>query len=122
MRIVLESGRAPLQLGRVDDALFNEQAVDGGEPAFVIGRVEVFVRRHALDAVAEFVEVVEALAEGCELDREDGPLPVGMKERLARVVLDAAEAVHSAEVVDSVHSSAFGGGLGNPRARETWEV
>lgn len=119
MRVVPESGRAPLQLGRIDEALLDEQAVDGGEPAFVIGRVEVCVRRHALDAVAEFVEVVEALAEGRELYGEDGPLPVGMKERLVRVVLDDAEAVHSAEIVDSVHSSAFGGGLVNPRVRET---
>lgn len=110
MGIVPESDRTPLQLGRVNDALLDEQAVDGSEPAFVVGRAEVFVWGHALDAVAEFIEVVEALSESRELNRKDGPFPVGMKERLVRVVVDEAEAVHSAEVVDSVHSSAFGGG------------
>ena len=110
MGIVLESSCPPLQLSCVKDALLDEQAVDGSEPAFVVGRAEVLVWGDALDAVAEFIKIVEALSESRELDRKDDPLPVGMKERLVWVVVDEAEAVHSAEIVDSVHSNAFGGG------------
>src|SRR5215212_4059209 len=88
---------------------------------------------HALDAVAEGIEV-EVARYAHILHTADSCLPVGPKpDTSPRVVtLDGTEAVHSAHIVDAVHHSPPGGlcipvyrsrdGVMDLRRQAAWQV
>ena len=69
----------------------------------VVARAEIARLVHALDAVAELVEIVDAPDHAGQVHHEHGLFPVRVKGRLVRLPLDGAEAVHAAEIVDAVH-------------------
>src|SRR4029077_7279876 len=89
----------------VDDALFHEHARDTVQPVLEVARAEVVRGVHALDPVAELVNVVAAWGEHGALDGDDHGLPAPVKWRLVLLALHRAEAVHPAEIVDAVHWS-----------------
>src|SRR5262249_47485327 len=89
-----------LELLRRDGAVLHEQRRDPGQPVLVVRRGEIVRRVHTLDGVTEPVHVAGAAA---ERRREDGALPLLVEDRLVRLDLYEAEAVHAAQVVDPVH-------------------
>ena len=100
---------ARLHLRRAHDALLVQDPQDAVEPSLEVGGGEVPDRRHALDRVAELVDVVEAGAAGGTHDADDRGLPPAVEGWLVRVAVHGAEAVHAAEIVDAVHAGSSGG-------------
>src|SRR4029453_4809270 len=66
-------------------------------------RAQVVGGVHALDPVTELVDVVEARAPRPPHDRHDRRLPAPVERRLVLLPLHRPEAVHAAEIVDTVH-------------------
>ena len=95
--------RLHLRLGH--DALFHEQARDAVQPLLVVGGREIVGRAHALDGVAELVDVVEAPPRAGPHHGEHLRLPGRVEHGLLVLPLHPAEALHPTEVVDPVHGS-----------------
>src|SRR4051794_17271954 len=81
------------------EAMLEEVALGRGQPAFEIGRSQIVRRVHALDAIAERVDVKVALAPGDHRHGADLRLPGSMKERLVLLAHDWTKAVHTAHIV-----------------------
>src|ERR1022692_3876407 len=64
------------------DAFLGEQRGDSAKPLFVVRRRQVHLRRQSLDGVTELVEVVDATADQCPVQREHMGFPVGVERRL----------------------------------------
>jgi hypothetical protein len=81
----------------------DEDSLERRHPAAVVAERQVLDRIHALDRVAEGVDVRPAEADRLVDHAEDALLPVGVEDRLVPLDDDRAEAVHAAHVVDAVH-------------------
>ena len=68
--------RASVELARREHALLGQDGLDGVEPALVVGRALVRVRRHALDPAAELVDVHGAASAESGDERVRQQLPV----------------------------------------------
>jgi hypothetical protein len=102
-RVRLEVLGPRLELLALDHALLHEQRLHRGQPVLVVARVEVALLPHALDGMAELVDVVDALDHADEVHHEHGLFPVRVEGGLVCLALDGTEAVLAAEVVDAVH-------------------
>src|SRR5438034_312987 len=102
-RIRLEMVGPRLELLPLDHALLDEERLHRGQPVLVVARVEVTLLPHALDGMAELVDVVDALDHADEVHYQHGLLPLRVEGGLVRLALDGTEAVPAAEVVDAVH-------------------
>src|SRR6185369_14394300 len=99
---LVELLRPRLELGGVDDTLLREQAGDAVEPVLEVARGQIVGGVHALDPVAELVDVVDGPARGSH-DGDHRRLPARVEGRLAVLALHRSEPVHAAEIVDAVH-------------------
>ena len=79
--------------------------VTAGEPVLVVPRREVVAGVHALDRVPEHRGVEAARTERPAGEAEHPPFPRVVEDRLVRLDLDRAEALHPAEVVDALHGA-----------------
>ena len=71
---------------------------------FVVRRFEVVLRRtHFFDAMAKLVHRIAREHEGRGEQREGAPFPLFVEHRLVHFGVDGPEAVHAAQVMDSVH-------------------
>src|SRR5205823_5328447 len=93
--------RPPLQLFLVDDLLFEQRAGNPVEPVLVVAGAEIVGRVHALNGMAELVEVDETPAADSRLHRSNGRLPAVVKRRLVVVTFDSAKSMHATKIVDS---------------------
>src|SRR5690606_31562997 len=98
-----ELGRALVELLARHDPALGQNSFRAVEPMLVIGRGEIFRRRHLLDRMADLVDVDLRRAHREIEHPEEAPLPILVKDRLILFPLDRPEAVHAAEVVYPVH-------------------
>ena len=109
IRLFLEQPDALLQFVGVDVALFDQHTGDAIQPVLEVGGAEVVRGVHALDAVAKLVDVHQPGAHRRVVDRDDRRLP---RLQGGIVSLDRTEAVHAADVVNTVHRIPQGGSIG----------
>ena len=102
-RTSAEEGHARLHLPGSDHALLGEDARDAVQPVLEVTGAEVVGGIHALDPVAELVDVVEPGGAGGAHDGHHRRLPRRMEWRLVLLALHRTEPVHAAEIVDAVH-------------------
>ena len=70
----------------------------------VIAGFQVMRRVHALDRVAELIDVVVAAREAGDEHPEHAFLPLAVEDRLVFFRVDGADAVHAAQIVYAVHA------------------
>src|SRR3954451_402434 len=73
---------------------------------FIVAACEILHGTHALDGMAELVDIVVPAAEGGDHDAEDAAFPVVVEGRFVRLGVDGSEPVHAAEIVHAVHDAA----------------
>jgi hypothetical protein len=76
---------------------------DAGDPVHVVGGAEILDLSHAFDRVADLVDIVEPGRAGKVQDTVGAAFPRLMEGRLVGLALDRAEALHTAEIVHTVH-------------------
>src|SRR5208337_1469944 len=88
--------------GAKDSALL-EIFLESREPAPVVAMAQVRHRVESFKAVAALVDVAAHAQPREERDPEDARLPARVEDRLPRLGLDPAKAVHPAHVVNAIH-------------------
>ncbi len=103
LRALGEVGEARVELALGHDPALDVEPRDAVEPLLVVRGGEVVRGAHALDGVAELVDVEDAAPAARPHHGEHGGLPRGVEHGLVLLALDASEAVHAAEIVYAVH-------------------
>src|SRR5204863_7917340 len=105
IRLRAQLVRPRIDLRRAEDTLLDEITLDGREPALVIAGGKILGRRHALDPVAELVDIVEALHRADTVDTADASFPGFVEDWLVLLALDPAEAVRATARVPYVRAT-----------------
>src|SRR5690606_37398272 len=116
-------GRGPAagEFVRAQEAVLDQNLVEGGEPDLVIGRGEILRRRQALAGMADLVDRPGAHGAGRDVDRQHALFPAAMEDGLVRLGHDRAETHLAAEIMGAVHAASSTRGRPVPimESRET---
>lgn len=112
---------APGELFAVDDAVLDHQGLEGAQPAPVVAGAQILDRGQSLDRVAHLVDVADTRTQHQAEHGVHPSLPAVVEARLVLLDLDAAEAVHAAEIVDAVHRMRRKQSSSRPIPREAME-
>ena len=96
------------------EAVLDHQIFEANNPQCIIAQREIFGRRNALARLSKGVQGPRATRACGIIERENAPLPLGVKDRLVRLDLHRAEAMHAAHICCAVHRATSSTCLGNP--------
>ncbi len=101
--VLLELLDPLLEVFPTDDPLLSKQGLHRGEPMLVVAGFQVMDPTHAFSPMAQLVEVIEALAQGRNRDRERILLPLFVEDGLVLLRGHRTCPLHSAHIVYIIH-------------------